>query len=130
MMKPPISTGVPRPSAIAMSYANPDQSICPICGDACATDAGLCPPHQKLCEEGFLALVEVSNGRPDIKLGEAIHTGQVAHIRYEIFAKVFNRSADPSAPLVYVEPGVIESLQEMYEKEHGQVPILLPPEAG
>lgn len=85
-----------------------------------ATGWGLCPEHQKLSDDGFVALVEcdpqrsvspAASGR--VKPEQANRTGRLAHLKREVFAKVFNAPVAADQPCVFVEPGVIEQLQAM-----------------
>ncbi|KAF1043294.1 MAG: hypothetical protein GAK38_04021 [Xylophilus sp.] len=83
-----------------------------------ATGWGLCAEHQKLADEGFVALVECDpqrsgspGGRP--KPEQAYRTGLLAHIKRHVFAQVFNVPIEANQACVFVEPGVIEQLQAM-----------------
>ena len=85
-----------------------------------ATGWGLCPEHQKLSDDGFVALVECDpqrSGSPTgggrVKPEQAYRTGRLAHLRREAFAQVFNMPIAADQPCVFVEPGVIEQLQTM-----------------
>jgi hypothetical protein len=83
------------------------------------TGWGLCPEHERMFEEGFIALVECdprrsgapSSGRIDPE--QAYRTGRLAHLRREVFAKVFNVPISAQQPCVFVEPEVIDHLQAM-----------------
>ncbi|WP_230371643.1 ATPase [Paludibacterium denitrificans] len=84
------------------------------------TGWGLCPEHQKLSDDGFVALVECDpqrSGSPAgsarMKPDQAHRTGRLAHVRRTLFAKVFNVSIDDKQTCVFVEPGVIDQLQSM-----------------
>ena len=86
------------------------------------TGWGLCPEHQKLSDDGFVALVECDpqgNGLPAadtiLKPEQAYRTGRLAHLRREMFAQVFNVPIAADQSCVFVEPGVIEKLQTMVE---------------
>ena len=85
-----------------------------------ATGWGLCPEHQKLSDDGFVALVEcdpprsgVSSGTGRIKPAQAYRTGSCAHLKREAFARVFDVPIAADQPCVFFEPGVIERLQAM-----------------
>ena len=83
-----------------------------------ATGWGLCPEHQKLADEGFVALVECDpqrSGSPGgrLKPEQAYRTGRLAHIKRHLFTQVFNVPIEADRPCVFVEPGVIEQLQAM-----------------
>ncbi|EIW8484027.1 ATPase (plasmid) [Klebsiella pneumoniae] len=121
------------------SHVSLEQHLCLVCGVAfdtgtilldkrlrasmeqhTATGWGLCPEHQKLSDDGFVALVEcdpqrsvspAASGR--VKPEQANRTGRLAHLKREVFTKVFNAPVAADQPCVFVEPGVIEQLQAM-----------------
>ncbi|MGJ7530539.1 ATPase [Variovorax sp. GB1P17] len=119
------------------SHVSMEQHVCLICGVAFDTGAilldkrlrasmerhtttgwGLCAEHQKLADEGFVALVECDpqrSGSPSgrLKPEQAYRTGRLAHIKRHVFTQVFNVPIEASQPCVFVEPGVIEQLQAM-----------------
>jgi hypothetical protein len=82
------------------------------------TGWGLCPEHQKLFDDGYVALVECDPQRSGVhgermKPEQAHRTGRLAHLRRTVFARVFNAPIEDKLPCVFVEPGVIEKLQTM-----------------
>lgn len=121
------------------SHVSLEQHVCQVCGTAFDTGSilldrrlrasmdhhtttgwGLCVEHQKLSDDGFVALVECdpqrsgcpsSNSR--LKPDRAYRTGRLAHLKRDVFAKVFNVSITDCQPCVFVEPGVIERLESM-----------------
>ena len=123
------------------SHVSLEQHVCLVCGTRFDTGAilldrrlrasmerhtatgwGLCPEHQKLSDEGFVALVECDpqrSGSPAgggrVKPEQAYRTGRLAHLKREAFAQVFNVPIAADQPCVFVEPGVIEQLQTMVE---------------
>jgi hypothetical protein len=121
------------------SYVSLGVNICKICGTEfdsgeilmdkrlrksmgrkTITGYGMCPEHQKLKDDGFLALIEVSNkGNETILSNEnAIRTGNVAHIPKYIAKEIFNIEANMDAfDMMFIEVGVIEKLQSMVEPE-------------
>jgi hypothetical protein len=115
-----------------------EQHVCLVCGAAFDTGSillnkrlranmephtktgwGLCPKHQKLFDDGFVALVECDPQRSGASMGDRIkpeqayRTGRLAHLRRTVFAKVFNVSIEDKQACVFVEPGVIEKLESM-----------------
>lgn len=124
------------------SHVSLEQHVCPVCGLAfdtgsilldrrlhqsmerrTATGWSLCEAHAKLFEQGFVAMVEcdpersgLAAGDASLKPGQACRTGRVAHLRREVFAKVFNIPIDAGLPCVFVEPGVLEQLQSMVSR--------------
>ena len=115
-----------------------EQHVCLVCGTAFDTGAilldkrlrasmerhtktgwGLCPEHQKLADDGFVALVECDPQRSGSQAGgrmkpeQAYRTGRLAHLRRAVFAQVFNVPIAAEQACVFVEPGVIDQLQSM-----------------
>lgn len=87
------------------------------------TGWGLCPEHQRLFDEGFVALVECDparSGQPSsadrLKPEQAYRTGRIAHLKRDSFARIFNVPIDAKLPAVFVEPGVIEKLEAIVDK--------------
>lgn len=120
------------------SHVSLEQHVCLVCGKVFDTGAilldkrlrasmehhtktglGLCPEHQKLSDDGFVALVECDPQRSGSQAGgrmkpeQAYRTGRLAHLRRTAFAQVFNVSIDDTQACVFVEPGVIDQLQSM-----------------
>jgi hypothetical protein len=121
------------------SHVSLEQHVCLVCGTRfdtggvlldrrlrasmerhTATGWGLCPEHQKLSDDGFVALVECDpqrSGSPAgggrVKPEQAYRTGRLAHLKREAFAQVFDVPIAADQPCVFVEPGVIEQLQTM-----------------
>jgi hypothetical protein len=69
----------------------------------------MCEEHQKLRDDGYIALIETSN-RPT-GLADAVRTGQLAHISSGAYPHFFN-SEPPPGGIAFVEVGVIAKLQE------------------
>lgn len=88
------------------------------------TGYGLCPEHQKLFDEGYVALVEVdpelSCFGPDGNLtAKTAHcTGTIVHILREVFNRIFTPPLDDDEPLAYTEPAVIALLKEHCGHDH------------
>lgn len=121
------------------SHVSIEQHFCVVCGSTfetghilmelslrpnldpyTATGWGLCPEHQKLADEDYVALVECDlqrSGLPAdsrrVKPGEAHRTGRVVHLKRRLFSSTFSVSANETQPFVFIEPGVIELLQSM-----------------
>jgi hypothetical protein len=121
------------------SHVSLEQHVCLVCGVSFDTGSilldrrlrasmrrytvtgwGLCADHQKLSDEGFVALVECDPQRSGslsadghMKPEQAYRTGRLAHLKREVFAKVFNVPIAADQACVFVEPGVIEQLQTM-----------------
>ena len=119
------------------SHVSLEQHLCLVCGKAFDTGSivlekrlraslqrhtvtgwGLCDEHQKLSDDGFVALIECDpqrSGSPGgrLKPEQAYRTGRLAHLKRHVFAQVFNVPIEANQPCVFVEPGVIERLQAM-----------------
>lgn len=125
------------------SHVSLEQHVCLVCGQAFDTGAilldkrlrasmerhtktgrGLCPEHQKLFDDGFVALVEcdpqrsISSASGRMKPEHAYRTGRLAHLRRAVFAQVFNVPIDDKQACVFVEPGVIDQLASMVAPAH------------
>ena len=120
------------------SYVSLEQRLCLVCGAPfdtgnllldkrlrasmnryTVTGWGLCVEHQKLADDGFVALVECDPQRSGSQAGgrmkpeQAYRTGRLAHLRRTVFAQVFNVPIADEQACVFVEPGVIDQLQSM-----------------
>lgn len=124
------------------SHVSMERHICLVCGVEYETGAilldrrlraslhrhtttgwGLCAEHQRLFDEGFIALVEcdpVKSGHLSpgdrLKPDQAYRTGRVAHLKRDSLARVCDIPIDAKIPSVFVEPGVIEKLEAMVDK--------------
>jgi hypothetical protein len=123
------------------SHVSLEQHVCLVCGSPFDTGSilldkrlrasmerhtttgwGLCPEHQKLSDDGFVALVECDPQRSGLpaagtrlKPAEAYRTGRLAHLKREVCTKVFNVPIAANQSCVFVEPGIIERLQTMVQ---------------
>lgn len=70
---------------------------------------GMCPEHQKLKDDGYIALVETVN--EPITINEADRTGQIAHVRSSVWPDLFN-SPIPERAMCFVQVGVLFQLAE------------------
>ena len=84
------------------------------------TGWGLCAEHQKLFDEGFVALVECDperSGKPSgadrLKPEQAYRTGHLAHLKRHVFTEILNVQIAADQVCVFVEPGIIERIQTM-----------------
>ena len=123
------------------SHVSLEQHVCLVCGSPFDTGSilldkrlrasmerhtttgwGLCPEHQKLSDDGFVALVECDpqrSGSPTsaarLRPEQAYRTGRLAHLKREVCTKVFNVPIAANQSCVFVEPGIIERLQTMVQ---------------
>lgn len=124
---------------MAKSFVGMTYTQCPACGTVTAdavllhkrvrpvfddskklvTGFKLCPAHQQLADEGYVALVEIDPAQSTQPFTPftAFRTGKVGHIRREKFPKLFNVPLTDDTPMVYVEPGILDALEEEYKKQ-------------
>lgn len=122
------------------SYVSLEQQVCVVCGKPFETGAllmdrrlkdslerhtvtgwGLCPEHEKLRQEGFVALVECDPEKSNAPEGggmlnpeQVYRTGVVAYMKRDAFLEVFKlptESQAESTPAVFVEPKVMTWLK-------------------
>lgn len=80
------------------------------------TGIGLCPEHQQLKDDGYIALIECDPSKSSIRNNRSIpsethRTDIMAHIHAAAFTELFDVPL-PQERIAYVEPGVIQRLQE------------------
>lgn len=131
------------------SHVSLEQHVCLVCGTYFDTGAillgkllrasmerhtatgwDLCPEHQKLSDDGFVTLVECDSERSGspagvgrVKPEQAYWTGRLAHLKRKVFIELLNVPIAANQPCVFVEPSVVEQLQEMVSAaslSHGQ----------
>lgn len=87
-------------------HAIPESETC--------TGFGLCPEHKKLHEDGYVALVEITNHNTGQELAfeTANRTGRLVHLRREACSQIFNQPAH-DGPLVFVDQQVFDKLMTM-----------------
>ena len=117
------------------SYVSMEQKNCLVCAKAFETGAilldrrlqasldrytatgwGLCSEHQKLNQEGFIALVECDPAKSDtpdangmIKPWKFFRTGVVTFLKREVFFQIFGQPVPKDfVPCVFVEPAVTQ----------------------
>lgn len=116
------------------SYVTMEQHICVVCTEAFDTDTvllhqrlkpvfapktitgwGLCPVHQKMKDEGYIAIVGVKgsnlygNPNPD----EVDRTGDIIHIKAEAWDKVFNTTPPPPKGVCWMDEEGIAKLKTL-----------------
>lgn len=122
------------------SHVTMEQHICKVCGKIFDTGSilidrrlnavferftvtgySLCPDDQKKFDDGYVALVVVSNmpaSGNTMQPRNAKPIGVVAHVKRDVARKIFNVSIPDDLEMVYVEPGVITKFEEMMS--HGK----------
>jgi hypothetical protein len=119
------------------SHISLEQRLCQVCGATFDTGSilldkrlrasmerhtttgwGLCPEHQKLFDDGYVAIIEIdpqktnlSTAQTRVKLQQMWRTGRVAHIRREAFSRIFSVSLEADQACIAAEAGVIERLE-------------------
>lgn len=72
--------------------------------DRTITGVGLCPEHQKMKDDGYIALIEATDSQGTQR------TGNVAHIRESVWEQVFDVPVPPQK-ICFVEVGVVDLLK-------------------
>ena len=92
-----------------------DKRLQPVFDRSTVTDRGICPEHEKLHAEGYVALVECTapSNRNTLKLEDAVRTGKIAHIKRDVFSKIFNAPCDPKLPMMFIDPEAMAKLEAM-----------------
>jgi len=111
------------------SHVGMEQKVCSVCAQIYDTGAilldkhlrntlkrqnlngwGLCPEHQKLYDDEFVALVEISNdpGGQTATQENANRTGKIAHIKRKVIETLTSQKLN--TPLIFVEIGLIDKL--------------------
>jgi hypothetical protein len=122
-----------------------EQHICIVCGQPFDTGAllldkrmrdsmeqhtvtggGLCPEHDKLFNEGYLALVAADESKStkepngNIKPSGAYRTGAIVHIRREVARRMFNIPVPDDLPMMFCDPEVVTKLEQMMKDSEAQ----------
>ena len=122
------------------SHVGMEQKVCHICGVTYDTGAilldkrlrnsldpkvvtgwGMCDECGAKIGDDYIALVEVAEPpawmRDTLKPDEANRTGNIAWVKRHVFRAIFNRpdtgENDKPLSMVFVQPGLIEQLQQM-----------------
>lgn len=75
----------------------------------------MCPEHQKLMDDGYVAMIEVSN--QPTGLADAQRTGRIAHVRASAWPNIFNSPA-PDKGIAFAEVGLFAILEQRMEDHH------------
>lgn len=118
------------------SFVSLEEHVCVVCGQTygtgnllldrrlrerfdmhTVTGYGMCPDHEKLRADGFVALVEAEEGKSAVvgdrvRDSKAHRTGTYAHIKAEVFVETFGQPV-PERGVCYTEPGLIAQLADM-----------------
>lgn len=120
------------------SYVSMEMRVCVVCGKEYETNSilldrrlkesmdrftvtgwGMCKEHQKLKDEGYVALIGCDKTKMQgvmendtVKPGDAYRTGSLIHVRSAVFSKIFNGEPPPKG-IIFCEEEVIEKLKKM-----------------
>ena len=122
------------------SYVTMEQNVCVVCAkpfDTGAilldkrmrdkfesntiTDLGMCEEHQKLKDEGYIALVECDEsksgckGKSNCALEEAYRTSNIAHIKKAVFEKMFDIEI-PENGMCFIDEEAFKQLENLVQK--------------
>lgn len=122
---------------MSKSHVSIEQKLCTVCGASfdtgtllfdkrmldtlemhTTTGYGLCPEHQKLFDDGYLACVAVDESKSkrqpngNMRPADAWRTGEVAHLRREAVARIFTVHIPEDLPVIFCEPAVIGMLKQ------------------
>jgi len=123
------------------SHVSIEQRLCKVCGKPYDTDSllldlrlestldrntvtgwGLCQEHQKLHDEGYIALVEVDPEKSvirgdSIKSENAHRTGRVAHVRRSFLKEFLTDFSTPDdVPLSFIDKTFMDTLATLHER--------------
>ena len=86
------------------------------------TGWGLCPEHQKLYDDGYIALVAVDESKSEklpngnITQEGAYRTGEVVYLKHETFDRIFSGVPNEKRyPLMFCDSEVIAKLLKIQE---------------
>jgi len=121
-------------------FVKMEQKICPLCGvththdtgilmhkqmrnikdEDTITGYGLCEEHDKLHEDGFIALVECENPQDDsrthLKMGEANRTGRFIHIKRKVLREMIDIEVPDKLPMMFTTVEVIDNFISMNQE--------------
>lgn len=120
------------------SYVTMERRVCVVCAQAYETGAllmsqrmlkrfneftttgwGMCPEHQKLADDGYVALIEIDADRSDSPptVDGAYRLGHVAHVRRSAWAELFN-GEPPEHGVTFVDTETLDTLRGMASHAH------------
>ena len=125
------------------SYVAQEHHVCFICGELFPTGAilldrrlkkrldpnqatgyGLCPEHEKLHKDGYVAFVEIdpsrtTNGEP-FTIDNTARTGTIIHIKRGVARQIFNpdMKLDLDREMVYCDADLVKRLTALEEESH------------
>lgn len=123
------------------SYVTMEQQMCKVCGkeydtgnilmdEKCrdrfetktTTGYGLCDEHKKKFDEGYIAIVicddklsKVNKDDATLKPEDAYRTGEIIHIKREVFNKMFDTRVSDNMPMAFGDKKLAIKLKSMVE---------------
>lgn len=99
------------------------KDIKPNMGDKVVTDYGLCERHQKLFDDGYIALIEIDNTHNDpdantLKFKEANRTGNIAFLKRDRVKDIFTSRVNipEEQELVFIVTEAFTLIKKMYDQ--------------
>lgn len=121
------------------SHVSLEQNVCPVCGNVFDTNSilldrrlrqsmesrtvtgwSLCPEHEKLYADGYVALVAVDEKQSGFPMApdNVYRTGAIMHVRGEALKQIVNVPIEKSPgvlhPFMFVQAEVIDKIQAMF----------------
>jgi len=119
-----------------------EQNICPVCGitheyntgvllhknlktipdDKRVTGYGLCEEHDKLFQDGYIALVVTDeskstvNDKGNMDMQDAHRTGALIHVRRELFNDLLKTELPETQEMVFIDEELAEKLSLLQEQ--------------
>lgn len=137
------------------SYVSIEKEICSVCGTSyntgnllidkrmteslkkeTITGFGMCPEHDKMRENGYIALVEIDpaksqyyiddEGHEKLKLEDAYRTGRYVHVTIAVAEKLFNIPVTKH-PICFIQPDVFSRLIALQKKAEEKTASVMKP---
>jgi len=89
--------------------------------DKTVTGFGLCPEHQKLFNEGYVALIVIDESKSrmnggNVKPKDAHRTGMIIHMRREVMKEMFDLDLSTIKEMLFVDEEVAALLEKKKEE--------------
>ena len=122
------------------SYVSVEQNVCLVCVKTFDTNAilinkhlrknmepctvtgwGLCPEHQKLHEDGYVALavIDPDHSALPYRPETVYRLGKIMHIRRSVWPQIFDQPA-PEDPMAFCGEDLVEKLKGMMPPDEGK----------
>jgi len=89
--------------------------------DKTITGFGLCPEHQKLFDEGYVALIVIDESKSrmngnDVKPKDAHRTGMIIHLRREVMKEMFDMDLSTVKEMIFIDQELATLLEKKKEE--------------